>query len=53
MYMREPNESTQHLPPQPPGIRVVLWTTALGTLLLGIYPSVILDFANRAAGAAR
>jgi NADH-quinone oxidoreductase subunit N len=53
MYMREPGESTEHLPPMPAGISFVLWVTALGTLVLGIYPSLILDFANRAAGVVR
>jgi NADH-quinone oxidoreductase subunit N len=53
MYMHEPTESTEHLPPQPAGIRIVLWTAALGTLALGIFPGLILDFANRAAGVAR
>jgi len=53
MYMREPAAATENLPPQPAGIRFVLWTAALGTLALGIYPSLILDFANRAAGVVR
>ncbi len=53
MYMREPAAATENLPPQPAGIRFVLWVAALGTLALGIYPSLILDFANRAAGVVR
>ena len=53
MYMREPTESTEHLPPQPAGIRFVLWASALGTLVLGIFPGLILDFINRAPGVTR
>ena len=53
MYMREPAASVEHLPPQPAGIRFVLWATALGTLALGIFPSLILTFINRAAGVVR
>jgi len=46
MYMREPGESTETLQPPSFGIRTTLWVTALGTLLLGIVPSLLLNFAN-------
>jgi NADH-quinone oxidoreductase subunit N len=46
MYMKEPGEATSTLPPLSPGIRTTLWAAALGTLLLGIFPSVVLNFAR-------
>ncbi len=49
MYFREPGESTADLPPLAPGVQAVLWGSALAILVLGIYPSVILDFAGRSA----
>jgi NADH-quinone oxidoreductase subunit N len=44
MYMHEPEE-TSELPP----LRGALSPSALGTLLLGVYPSLILDFVNKSA----
>ncbi len=44
IYMREPGEATATLQPLSAGIRATLWVSALGTLLLGIYPSVLLNF---------
>jgi NADH-quinone oxidoreductase subunit N len=46
MYMHEPGESTVTLEPLSPGIRTTLWAAALGTLILGIFPSLLLNFAN-------
>src|SRR5579871_2251014 len=46
MYMHEPGESTVTLEPLSPGIRATLWAAALGTLILGIFPSLLLNFAN-------
>ncbi len=46
MYMQEPGESMLTLPPLSPGIRTTLWAAALGTLILGIYPSLLLNFAT-------
>jgi NADH-quinone oxidoreductase subunit N len=46
MYMQEPGESTLTLEPLSPGIRTTLWAAALGTLILGIFPSLLLNFAN-------
>jgi NADH-quinone oxidoreductase subunit N len=46
MYMQEPGESTVSLEPLSPGIRTTLWAAALGTLILGIFPSLLLNFAN-------
>lgn len=44
MYFREPGEATETLQPLSAGVRTTLWVTALGTLVLGIFPSVLLDF---------
>jgi NADH-quinone oxidoreductase subunit N len=49
MYMHEPGESTVTLQPLSWGVRTTLWTTALGTLILGIYPSLVLNFATRSS----
>jgi NADH-quinone oxidoreductase subunit N len=45
MYMHEPGDSTLTLEPLSPGIRTTLWAAALGTLILGIFPSLLLNFA--------
>jgi NADH-quinone oxidoreductase subunit N len=46
MYMQEPGESTVTLGPLSPGIRTTLWVSALGTLVLGIFPFLLLNFAT-------
>ena len=49
MYMQEPTESTVTLEPLSAGIRTTLWATALGTLILGIFPSLLLNFARNSS----
>jgi NADH-quinone oxidoreductase subunit N len=49
MYFREPGESVETLPPAGALLQIAVYGSAGGTLLLGIFPSLILDFANRAA----
>jgi NADH-quinone oxidoreductase subunit N len=49
MYMHEPGEATADLPPLGGAVGVTLWASALGTLVLGVYPSLILGFAARSA----
>ena len=49
MYMHEPGESTLTLEPLSPGIRTTLWAAALGTLILGIFPSLLLNFATNSS----
>jgi NADH-quinone oxidoreductase subunit N len=49
MYMREPGEAVASLPAPPTEIKVALWSAAVATLALGIFPSRILEFANQAA----
>lgn len=46
MYMREPGEAAESLEAPGFGVRASLWITALGTLLLGILPSLLLNFAT-------
>jgi NADH-quinone oxidoreductase subunit N len=47
MYMKEPGESVENLPPVGFGIQVAVYASAIGTLILGIFPSMVLDFASR------
>jgi NADH-quinone oxidoreductase subunit N len=49
MYMQEPGEATESIQPMGPGIQTTLWASALGTLLLGVFPSVILNFARNSS----
>ena len=46
MYMKEPGEAAATVPPLTPGVTTTLWAAALGTLLLGIFPSLVLNFAT-------
>lgn len=47
MYMQEPAESTKELPPLDSGTRAAIWAPAALTLVLGIFPSLVLAFASR------
>jgi NADH-quinone oxidoreductase subunit N len=51
MYMQEPGEATIHLGPLSPGTRIAIWASALGVLLLGIFPSLLLTFVSQSAAA--
>ena len=46
MYMNEPGEATLSIQPVSAGIGATLWVAAVGTLLLGIFPSALLNFAT-------
>jgi NADH-quinone oxidoreductase subunit N len=46
MYMKEPSEATLSLQPAGLGINATLWVAAMGTLVLGVVPSVLLNFAT-------
>ena len=48
MYMHEP-QTTDHPEPVPSGIRLTLWVSAAGILTLGVFPGLVLDYANRFA----
>ena len=49
MYMREPGEVTNSLEPLPFTLQAALWLPVLGTLILGIFPSALIRFANYSA----
>jgi NADH-quinone oxidoreductase subunit N len=53
MYMQDPAPASENLPPLPGGIRVTLWGAAIATLVLGIFPSFVLDFAAKSTGFVR
>ena len=53
MYMREPGDSMLDLTPPTLGLRLAIWGSAIGTLILGIFPSSILSFATLSASAFR
>jgi NADH-quinone oxidoreductase subunit N len=49
MYMREPSEAATRAEPLGPGLQAALILPAIGTLLLGIFPSWVLDFAGKSS----
>jgi NADH-quinone oxidoreductase subunit N len=49
MYMQEPGEAVSDLEPLPFGLKAALLATLAGILLLGIFPSALLEFAIRSA----
>lgn len=49
MYMKEPGDATQSLQPMAAGISFTLWASAVGTLILGIFPSAVLEFARNSS----
>jgi NADH-quinone oxidoreductase subunit N len=50
MYMHEPSEAVKSVEPLPLGLGAALVLPAAGTLLLGIFPTVLLQFADVSAG---
>ena len=50
MYMHEPSEAATNAEPLSPGMSAALILPALGTLVLGIFPSWVLEFAGKSAG---
>ena len=48
MYMKDP-EGSDVLLPAGPALKVAVYGSAIATLLLGIFPSFVLDFASKAA----
>jgi NADH-quinone oxidoreductase subunit N len=49
MYMHEPGEAVEAAEPLSPGLRIALLLPAMGTLLLGIFPSWVLEFAGKSS----
>ncbi len=53
MYMHEPGPAVEELPPLPPAMKTAIWSAAAATLVLGIYPPLLLAFLGRAAALGR
>jgi NADH-quinone oxidoreductase subunit N len=53
IYMREPGPATKELPAPSTSLRVAIWASAVGVLILGIFPSSLLSFASFSASALR
>jgi NADH-quinone oxidoreductase subunit N len=49
MYMNEETEATAGVQPLTIGVKTTVWASAVGTLILGIFPGFLLDFAGRSA----
>lgn len=50
MYMHAPSSDAEALPAPSAGVQFTAWASALGTVLLGVFPGSVLDFAGRSAG---
>jgi NADH-quinone oxidoreductase subunit N len=53
MYMHEPSEAVDESEPLSPAVSLALILPALGTLVLGIFPNWVLEFAGRSANILR
>ena len=53
MYMYEPTETLDGIQPLGAGMSAALWVSAVATILLGVFPGLILDFAGRSAALIR
>src|SRR5262249_46281890 len=49
MYMHEPSDATSAAEPLSAGLTAALIVPALGTLFLGIFPTWVLNFADRSS----
>ena len=49
MYFKDPGESLETLEAPGIGLKIAVYASALGTLVLGIFPGWVLDIATRAA----
>ncbi len=49
MYMRDPADTLSDMTPPSIGLRVAIWASAIGVLILGIFPSTLLSFASASA----
>lgn len=49
MYMREPGEITRDLEPLPFTLQAALLLPVIGTVILGIFPGALIQFANQSA----
>jgi NADH-quinone oxidoreductase subunit N len=53
MYMHEPSEAVDQSEPLSPAVSLALILPALGTLILGIFPNWVLEFAGKSANILR
>ena len=53
MYMREPGEVTSSIEPLPLTLQAALILPVIGTLVLGIFPGALIQFANQSAAFVR
>jgi len=53
MYFNEPGEVSSNLEPLTPGLRAALILPAVGTVVLGVLPGAVLDFAQKSASFVR
>ncbi|HEX4168488.1 MAG TPA: NADH-quinone oxidoreductase subunit N [Bryobacteraceae bacterium] len=53
IYMRDPNEAMGQLAPPATSLKVAIWASALGVLILGIFPGTLLSFASSSAALLR
>jgi NADH-quinone oxidoreductase subunit N len=53
MYMQPPAEGEEALEAPGAGITTALWLSAAATLILGVFPSVVLDYVGRSASLIR
>lgn len=49
VYMREPGPAIERLPAPAMSLRVAIWASAIGVLILGIFPGTLLSFASSSA----
>jgi NADH-quinone oxidoreductase subunit N len=53
IYMREPEVAVMQLEAPPFSLRLAMWVSAIGVLVLGLFPSALLQFATSSAAALR
>jgi NADH-quinone oxidoreductase subunit N len=53
IYMHEPCEATSEIAAPATGLNIAIWASAIGVLILGIFPSALLQFASVSAAAFR
>jgi NADH-quinone oxidoreductase subunit N len=53
IYMHEPGEATAEIGAPAPALNIAIWASAIGVLVLGIFPSALLQFASLSAAAFR
>jgi NADH-quinone oxidoreductase subunit N len=49
IYMKEPGESMERLAPPAMSLRIAIWASALGVLILGIFPGTLLSLTASSA----